>query len=97
MAMLNTIDYKKILRFYNVEIPKSIKAIKSTAEDLIANKLCRCIKKIDTKYKAKAIGICTRTIFNNKGFTRGKFTCKKKQHVQFRKTRKRRTYKRLNT
>jgi hypothetical protein len=57
----------------------------------MASKLCRCIKKIGTENEARSIGICTKTIFNSKGFTRGNFQCKKKQSVKFRKTQKNKT------
>lgn len=75
-VFLNSGDYKKILQFYNLSIPKSPKLLKKNAEDVISKKLCKCIKKIDTKYEAKSIGICTKTIINKKGYIRGKFTCK---------------------
>lgn len=81
-------DYKKILLFYNIPIPKSRQLIKRTAEYILANKLCRCIKKTEPKYGVKSVGICTKTIFKNKGFTRSKFNCKKKQNVTFRRSKK---------
>ena len=43
-------------------------------------------KKIDKINEARAIGICTKTIFNRKGYTRGKFKCKGKSTVKFNKT-----------
>jgi len=79
-------DYEKILKYYNKPIPKSKRILKIEAEQILATKLCRCIKKIDTNFEAKSIGICTKTIFNNKGYTRGKFKCKGKKFVTFRKT-----------
>ncbi len=88
MNKLSINDYKKILEFYNIPIPKSKKLLKVEAEKIMANKLCRCIKKIDSEFEEKSIGICTKTIFNNKGYTRGKFKCKGKKYVTFRKTRK---------
>lgn len=81
-------DYKRILEFYNKPIPKSKRLLKMQAEKILANKLCKCIKKIDYDYEARSIGICTRTIINNKGFKRGNFTCKKKQKITLYKTRK---------
>ena len=51
----------------------------------MAKKLCKCIKKLDPKNEAKSIGICTKTIFNNKGYTRGKFKCKKNKTVKIQK------------
>ena len=83
---MNEVDYIKILNFYNKPIPNSKRLIQKHAEKILAEKLCRCIKKLDPVNEARSIGICTKTIFNNKGYTRGKFSCKKKQHVSFRKS-----------
>jgi len=88
MSELTINDYKQILEFYNEPIPKSKRILKVEAEKIMATKLCRCIKKLDTGFEQKAIGICSKTIFNNKGFTRGKFKCKGKKYITFRKTRK---------
>lgn len=87
MSELTINDYKHILEFYKKNIPKSKRLLKMQAEKLLASKLCRCIKKTDFKGKneSRAIGICTKTIINNKGFTRGKFTCKKKQTITIKK------------
>ena len=78
-------DYISILNFYKMKIPKSKRLLKKQAEEIMAEKLCRCIKKVDVKNEAKSIGICSKTIFVNKGYTRGKFTCKKNRTVKFRK------------
>jgi hypothetical protein len=86
-------DYVSILNYYNINIPKSKKLIKQKAEKIMAEKLCKCIKKIDKKYEAKSIGICTKTIFNRKGFIRGQFECKKNLSVKIRKNRKNKTRK----
>jgi len=91
MSELTNNDYKRILEFYKKNIPKSKRLLKIQAEKLLATKLCRCIKKVDKENEARAIGICTKTIINNKGFTRGKFTCKKRQSINIKKkTRKNR-------
>jgi hypothetical protein len=79
-------DYVSILKYYNLNIPKSKRLLKKQAENIMSEKLCKCIKKIDPTNEAKSIGICTKTIFNRKGYTRGQFQCKKKQTVKFRKT-----------
>ena len=43
-------DYISILKYYKVDFSNmKIKTIKTTAEDILANKLCRCIKKVDKK------------------------------------------------
>lgn len=93
MSQLTINDYKHILEFYNKTIPKSKRLLKSQAEKIIANKLCRCIKKIDVKNEARSIGICTKTIINNKGYTRGKFSCKKKPQISLSKKNKTRKIK----
>ena len=89
---INKKDYIKILEYYNVSIPKTNKNIKEKAETILANKLCRCIKKVGASIdnEPKSIGICTKTIFNNHSMKRGKFTCKKKNRprVKFTKTKK---------
>ena len=85
MSELTTNDYKHILEFYKKTLPKSKRILKNQAEKLLATKLCRCIKKVDKKNEARAIGICTRTIINNKGYSRGKFTCKNKQTIKLSK------------
>ena len=86
MSQISNDDYKQILEFYNKPIPKSKRLLKIEAEKIMATKLCRCIKKIEPTNEARSIGICTKTIFNNKGYTRGKFKCKGKKYVTFRKT-----------
>lgn len=85
MSELTNTDYKKILQFYNKPIPKSNRLLRSHAENILVSKLCRCIKKVDKKNEARAIGICTKTIINSKGIERGKFTCKKRQQINLKK------------
>jgi len=79
-------DYQKILEFYKISIPKSKRLLKKKAEKILAIKLCSCIKKVDIENEARSIGICTKTVLNRKGLTRGKFKCKGKQTVSFSKT-----------
>jgi hypothetical protein len=85
MTELNTNDFKKILEYYKKPIPTSNKKLKMQAESLLSTKLCKCIKKIDPINEARSIGICTKTIFNRKGLTRGKFSCKGKQNITIKK------------
>lgn len=90
-SRITTSDYIKILNYYKLDIPKNTSDIKQVAEDILAVKLCRCIKKLgsgEKKKEARSIGICSKTIFNRKGLTRGKFKCKKGRNVTFIKTRK---------
>ncbi len=94
MTSLTKLDYIKILDYYNVSVPKKKTDMKSTAEDILVNKLCRCIKKVSPKDEARGIGICTRSIFNKKGLVRGSFKCKKSsKKVTFKKRRNRETRK----
>jgi hypothetical protein len=93
---LNIKDYVSILNYYNMNIPKSKKLIKQRAEKIMAEKLCKCIKKIDKTYESRSIGICTKTIFNRKGYIRGEFQCKKNQSVKIRKNKKNKTRKNKN-
>ena len=93
--MVGLKDSINILNYYKIKIPSSNERIKEKATNILAQKLCRCIKKIDPVNEEKSIGICTKTIFSRKGYTRGKFTCRKKQTVEFRKrgnTRKNKKY-----
>jgi hypothetical protein len=85
MNELNNNDYKQILEFYNLPIPKSNRILKESAGKILSNKLCRCIKKVDKNNEKRAIGICTKTVINRKGFTRGKFKCKGKMSVEIKK------------
>lgn len=80
-------DYTDILHFYKMRIPRSSRLLKQQAEKIIANKLCKCIKKLEPENEAKSIGICTKTIINNKGYKRGTFKCKPRRTVKLSKRR----------
>jgi len=69
------------------------KGVKIMAEQIMSKKLCKCVKKLDPQNEARSIGICTKTIFNRKGYMRGKFQCKKKQSVKIFKNKKSKTMK----
>ena len=66
-------DYIDILTFYKINIPKSKRLIKKHAENIMSDKLCKCIKSVKSKNtknmnkssEGRSIGICTKTIFNN--------------------------------
>jgi len=88
MSELSITDYKSILEYYKKPIPNSKRLLKIAAEKILTNKLCRCIKKIDPINEAKSIGICTKTIFNRKGYSRGKFSCKGKGTIKIKKFKK---------
>ena len=83
-------DYKNILDFYNISIPNSSKQIKKLAESIMGDKLCKCIKKVkkgNDRLEKKGIAICTKSVFNNKGYTRGKFRCLANKFVRITKKR----------
>jgi hypothetical protein len=85
LMTLTNDDYKKILKYYNIEIPISTRTLKIEATKILGEKLCRCIKKLDPVNEARSIGICTNSIFVKKGLTREKFNCKGKRSLTFRK------------
>jgi len=53
MSQLTNNDYKQILEYYKKHKPQSSRLLKKKAEEIIAKKLCRCIKKIDPENEAK--------------------------------------------
>ena len=79
---LSNSDYKTILTYYKISSKKkSMKWIKKTAEDILANKLCRCIKKVKKSSKVSektSIAICKNSIFTKRNIKSSKFSCKKK-------------------
>jgi len=81
MPNLTKKDYITVLNYYKQTIPTKAKTIKQNAEKILRDKLCRCIKKVDKTNEARSIGICTRSVFNKKGLTRGKFNCTGKDAV----------------
>ena len=89
MTTLNQEDYKKVLKYYNKEIPSNKTKLKSIAEDIIANKLCNCIKKINQNYteEPKSIGICKNSVLKKKNLSVYKFKCAKKKAYLVGKTR----------
>jgi hypothetical protein len=88
MGILTKSDYEKILNYYNIpfSLSESSKQIKSKAEEILAQKLCKCIKTVKAgssdidadASEARAIGICNDTVFRRKGLRHSAFTCKRK-------------------
>lgn len=91
MSDLTKNDYINILEYYKKPIPKSMRLLQISAEQILSSKLCRCIKKVDPINEAKSIGICTKTIINNKGYTLGKFKCKGKATIKLKKMKNKNT------
>ena len=92
---LNRNDYEKILHFYNKEIPNSYNKLKKQAEDILANKLCRCIKKISKKgiSEKNSIGICKKSVLKTKKINIYRFKCKKKSKLLSKKGTRKKLYK----
>jgi len=88
MTELTNTDYIKILEYYKKHIPKSKRILKMEAEKILASKLCRCIKKLDPTNESKSIGICTKSVLNSKGLSRGAFKCKGKLSIKIKKIKK---------
>lgn len=82
MGTLTKNDYVSILNYYNIEINKdmSLVDIKNKAENILASKLCKCIKKIDknSDSETRAIAICRDAVIQKKGLDIFSFTCKNK-------------------
>ena len=75
---LSQTDYKKIVHYYQIKKQKN-KTYKESAEDILSNKLCKCIKKVrpyDNNEDA-AITICRDNIFKKIGIGFYNFKCKK--------------------
>jgi hypothetical protein len=78
-------DYSKILSYYGLEIPKKGTRLQEAAENILSQKLCSCIKKVGPP-EPRAIGVCTKTVLNRKGLSRGKFKCKNGRKIDLKKT-----------
>ena len=64
-------DYISVLKFYKMNIPKSKRLLKQQAENILNDKLCRCIKKLEPDNETKSIAICSKSIFGNKNLKHG--------------------------
>ena len=86
MFKLTNEDFIKILNYYKKAIPKSKVEIKRKAEDILTQKLCSCIKKVGPKTQEnRSIRICTNSVVNKKGLTRGNFKCKNGRTIKLKK------------
>jgi len=81
---LSASDYRKILKFYKLSIPKKVSNLRKKGDKIIAKKFCSCIKKVRAKFKKEgiAIAICTKSVITRKGIKRGKFKCKKQRSIK---------------
>ena len=53
-------DYRSILKFYNIPASKNKYTRKKMAEKVLADRLCRCIKKVSSQIERKQ-GVANRT------------------------------------
>jgi len=92
-------DYKKILNYYNLKIPTTKKLLKKKAEDILASKLCKCIKKVSRKRGGdtlKNIGTCRRSVLKKKSLKAFRFKCKNKPMLFTKKNKKHKLEKVIN-
>lgn len=71
-------DYEKILSYYKIPFENlSNNELKQTAEDILATKLCKCIKSVEKKVGTQnAIALCTASVFGKKGLKYFDMKCK---------------------
>ena len=99
---LSASDYRKILKFYKLSIPKKLANLRKKGDKIIAKKFCSCIKKVRAKFKKEgiALSVCTKSVITRKAIKRGKFKCKKRRSIKLLKGRskrsKRRAKKKIN-
>ena len=83
---LSNKDNLDILSYYNINVPKKKgkpdrKKTMRLAKGILADKLCKCIKKLTVRNNGvndgRIIGLCTKSVFERKGLERGRFTCKR--------------------
>ena len=74
-------DYLDIMRFYRIDVSNMTnKNIKKKAENILANKLCKCIKKVDPQLtkEQNTIALCRKSVMTNKNIKNYGFKCKGK-------------------
>ena len=92
---LSSMEYKKIAQFYEIPKPAN-KSYKEIAEDILAGKLCKCIKKVRSSQQVlekAAIGVCRKSIFKNRGIDFYNFKCKTGQKLISKKGTKKQLHK----
>ncbi len=63
-------DYVAILNRYGLPIPANKNQLKRTADQILETKFCKCFAKLRPRYGNRAIGACTRSVYNLKKYTR---------------------------
>lgn len=77
-------DYQAIFAFYGAPMPQQKSQWKPRADTLLSKKYCNCYNKLRGRFHGRAIGICTKSIYNYKGFTRKKpFQCRDERNVNY--------------
>tara|TARA_B110000483_G_scaffold243427_1_gene333185 strand:- start:968 stop:1291 length:324 start_codon:yes stop_codon:yes gene_type:complete len=77
-------DYLDIMRFYRIDVSNMTKKnIKKKAENILANKLCKCIKKVGPMLKTEqnTIALCRKSVMANKNIINYGFKCKGKNKL----------------
>jgi hypothetical protein len=71
-------DYEKILSYYKIPIDNLSSAeLKRKAEEILATKLCKCIKAVEKKVGTQnAIALCTTSVVGKKGLKYFDISCK---------------------
>jgi len=77
-------DYMKILHHYQPKSRKrnsrrATKSVKERAHNILAGKLCRCIKantRLTAANEGRRVAYCTRSIFSSRGLRPHGFRCK---------------------
>lgn len=81
-SKLTNNDYRVILNYYNIPITKSTPntKIKDLAEDILATKLCKCIKSVQKSTKdnteSRSIALCKDSVIKKKKLHIYNFSCK---------------------
>ena len=81
MSKLTAQDYTNILKYYKINIKgKSKKQKQNLANNILANKLCRCIKKVKgANKKTRKIAICNSSVIKKKDYVLNDLLVKKKK------------------
>ena len=72
------LDYLKA----KIRANKKLKGKSVEMLDILANKLCSCIKKVDSKDEKRSIAICVNSMFKKRGLKLQRFTCKKPKIIR---------------
>lgn len=79
MVSLTLSEHRTVLSYYGIDHTNmNAKDIRKQAEDVLAKKLCRCIKQVAEKDDNQPIAICRRNVVMQKGIDIYGFSCKNK-------------------